>query len=282
MRYLRFFFLLATVALFSCNKDADVPSDGDIVVNRVGGTFSVAADKQVIFSPGNLQYNAVTHIWRFAENQYDCIADGNAYISSYYDGWIDLFGWGTSGFMVAPYCASLDADDYENGGQGIENNNNDWGRFITISNAGSGARVWRTLSSSEWEYLIEGRDKAKDKLAPALVCDYPGLVILSDYFHTPDSCVFAATFDNGFESNSYNARQWSKMEAAGAIFLPAAGYRYGDFVDDVDLCGNYWTSSYFEDGTAYVFNFDSYEEDLSIPPIALCYGHSVRLVRDVK
>lgn len=62
------------------------------------GKFSVAKDRQVAFSKGNLQYRASTDTWRFAENQYDYIGNGNANKSATYDGWIDLFGWGTSGF----------------------------------------------------------------------------------------------------------------------------------------------------------------------------------------
>lgn len=46
-------------------------------------------------SPGNLQYQASTGIWRFAEHQYDYIGSGNENISTSYSGWIDLFGWGT-------------------------------------------------------------------------------------------------------------------------------------------------------------------------------------------
>lgn len=282
MKYFRLSFLLVAVLIVSCGKDQDVPSDGDIVINHVSGTFSVSTSKQVRFAPGNLQYNAAQNKWRFAENQYDCTADYNSYIGSNFDGWIDLFGWGTSGFMVAPYCSSTEAEDYGNNGQGAEDNNYDWGRFVTISNAGTGARVWRTLSLSEWEYLIEGRAKAKEKFAPATVCGYPGLVLLSDYFRRPDSCTFAATFDNGFESNIYEDWQWRKMEAAGAVFLPAAGYRYGDFVGDVDVWGNYWSSSFFDDGMAYAFNFDEYEEDVSYPPRAVYLGFAVRLVRDVE
>ena len=282
MKYSKLILLVFTVAFASCGKDMDVPSDGDVVIDRIGGKFSVSDSKQVFFSPGNLQYNAALNRWRFAENQYDCIADGNAYASSHYDGWIDLFGWGTSGFLVAPYSTSTDAADYEYHASGAEDNNCDWGRFNSISNDGTGARVWRTLTVSEWEYLIESRMKAKEKIAPATVCGYPGLLLLSDNFHVPDSCTFAATFDNGYESNTYEDWQWSKMEKAGAIFLPAAGTRYGLQVDDVDAYGTYWTSSYFENGTSYAFSFDDYEEDLSLPPIALYYGHSVRLVRDVE
>ena len=74
------------------------------------GVFTVAEGKTVTFSSGNLQYNAAqgSHYcadgsvqqgtWRFAEHQYDYIGKANSNISQSYDGWIDLFGWGTSGY----------------------------------------------------------------------------------------------------------------------------------------------------------------------------------------
>ena len=86
------------------------------------GPFSVSATKKVMFSPGNLQFNAMKGIhqcadgtsqqgtWRFAEHQWDYVGDatnGNVYengtkcdnakINSTYNGWIDFFGWGTNG-----------------------------------------------------------------------------------------------------------------------------------------------------------------------------------------
>ena len=70
-----------------------VGSEGSLV-----GKFSVSASKQVVFSKGNLQYQASTNTWRFAENQYDYVGEANENISATYDGWIDLFGWGTSGY----------------------------------------------------------------------------------------------------------------------------------------------------------------------------------------
>ena len=61
--------------------------------------FTVNSEgKQVYFSQGNLQYQASTNTWRFAENQYDAIGNDNSNISSTNEGWIDLFGWGTSGY----------------------------------------------------------------------------------------------------------------------------------------------------------------------------------------
>lgn len=74
------------------------------------GVFSIAEGKTVSFAPGNLQYNAVqgSHLradgttgkgtWRFAENQWDYVGSNNEKIAENYDGWIDLFGWGTSGY----------------------------------------------------------------------------------------------------------------------------------------------------------------------------------------
>ena len=273
MKYsVSFFILIFSLFLFSCNKDLDIPQDGDVVTYGLSGTFSVASDRVVAFAPGNLQYNAVSHKWRFAESQYDFIGSDNANIGSHYNGWIDLFGWGTSGFMVSPYCAST---------EGADGNNYDWGRFNNISNSGSGTIQWRTLTSEEWEYLLEKRAMAESKYGLATVCDVPGLVIVSDIFKVPERCTFVATFEDEFASNIYNSTQWKQMEEAGAIFLPAAGNRTGTTVDDVGGYGAYWTSTYDEEGAAFAVCFDQYQ--ISLPPatIAAYYGHSVRLVRDV-
>jgi hypothetical protein len=61
-------------------------------------TFSVSDTTSVQFSRGNLQYNAALDKWRFALRQYDFACGDNANASETYDGWIDLFGWGTSGW----------------------------------------------------------------------------------------------------------------------------------------------------------------------------------------
>ena len=86
------------------NPDPDPSTAGGI------GVFSIAEGKTVCFAKGNLQFNAVqgAHAcadgktrkgtWRFAEHQWDCIGTANENIAETYDGWIDLFGWGTSGY----------------------------------------------------------------------------------------------------------------------------------------------------------------------------------------
>ncbi|MBQ3677498.1 MAG: hypothetical protein II926_09075, partial [Bacteroidales bacterium] len=72
----------------------ELPTEG-VLTN---GVFTVAKGKQVYFSQANLQYNASSNVWRFAEHQYDIIGEDNSNISKSYNGWIDLFGWGTSGY----------------------------------------------------------------------------------------------------------------------------------------------------------------------------------------
>lgn len=42
-------------------------------VGAINGLFSVSATQQVYFSQGNLQYQASTNTWRFAENQWDYV-----------------------------------------------------------------------------------------------------------------------------------------------------------------------------------------------------------------
>jgi len=83
-----------TVTTEENNKSAE------ITVIVISGKFSVSGTKQVVFSPGNLQYNTGTNEWRFAPHQYDiCHVDGDKVGEDYEDWkkdskWTDLFGWG--------------------------------------------------------------------------------------------------------------------------------------------------------------------------------------------
>lgn len=219
------------------------------------GKFSVSATKQVYFSQGNLQYQASTGTWRFAENQYDVIGDDNKNISSTYEGWIDLFGWGTSGYNSKyPYMTSTTRSDYGDGSNDIAGTNYDWGVCNAISNGGNKAGMWRTLTKDEWKYLYSTRTNASDLHGQATVNEQAGYILLPDGWSTPSGLTFTA--DPGdFTTNSYSAAEWSKMEAAGAVFLPCAGSRYSTDVDYVGSYGLYWSSTARSDASAYDFNF---------------------------
>ncbi|MCQ2232869.1 MAG: hypothetical protein MJZ30_13585 [Paludibacteraceae bacterium] len=253
-------------------------SNSSAVDGKLRGRFSVSATKQVSFSMGNLQYQASTKTWRFAENQYDVIGTKNENISSTYSGWIDLFGWGTSGYNSRyPYMTSTDYSDYGNGIYDISGTNYDWGVYNAISNGDNKAGMWRTLTKSEWEYLFDTRTNAENLRGLATVNGQTGYILLPDGWSMPSGLTFTANFGD-YTTNSYSASEWSKMEAAGAVFLPAAGYRYGASVSDVGSYGGYWSSTYYSYRFAYGFNFSSSVGTRNYNN--RYFGNSVRLVQE--
>ncbi len=241
--------------------------------------FSVSADKQIYFSQGNLQYQASTGTWRFAEHQYDMIGSDNSNISSSNTGWIDLFGWGTSGYNSKnPYMTSTSYSDYGDGSNDIAGTNYDWGVYNKISNGGNAAGMWRTLTNSEWNYVISNRTDARYLRGTATVNGVNGLILLPDNWTLPIGVTFTYG-EGGWSQNTYSASEWSKMEANGAVFLPAAGYRYGTGVYYVGS-GYYWSSSANDSNSAYglYFSSDAVDPDGG----SRDGGRSVRLVRGVE
>ena len=261
-----------------------------VSVGSIPFEFSVSTERKIVFSMGNLQYQASTKQWRFAEHQYDIIGDANKNISSTYSGWIDLFGWGTSGWnsganAYQPYSTRTSYSDYCPGGDYTNNltggyANADWGVYNKISNGGNQAGQWRTLTKEEWKYLINTRADASSKKGFATVNNVKGLVLLPDDWTLPTGVTFTSGVSGSFAQNTYSASDWSKMEANGAVFLPAAGSRYGTEVDYVGSYGYYWSSSAYGYGNAGGLNFSSYSENAD--GRSRIFGLSVRLVRVVE
>ena len=258
--------IMAAVMVMSvgCHKDSISPI---LPGGALPGLFSVSATQQVFFSQGNLQYQASTNTWRFAEHQYDYVgtqtSDGfgyyggnvsgsdNRYISSTYSGWIDLFGWGTGS---NPTLTSVDGDY----GAFV-----DWG-CNPISNGGNTNNLWRTLTKSAWDYLFNSRTDASSKCGTGNINGVGGLIILPDSWTLPSECSFASGFaiinpntHPDWTHNSYTLAQWAQMEAAGAVFLPAAGYRLGTYVHDVGNFGGYWSSMPYSEYYASNMDFNS-------------------------
>ena len=252
------------------------------------GTFSVSDSKQVTFSPGNLQYTQSTNAWSFAENQYDYIGTDNVTGGSvstdatYGDSKsgtaladkIDLFGWSTSSTNFG-VSTSTDYNDYS--GSFV-----DWGTNQIGSDA---PNTWRTLTYDEWNYLLNNRNNASSLCGVAQVNGVNGLVFLPDNW----TCPVGVTFKSGFHSSSgvdyyaayqtFTSDQWSKLEAAGAIFLPAAGHRFGSNVDGVQFNGHYWSAT--EDYSSYAFYLGFYSGGAGIRYNNRGSGQSVRLVKDL-
>jgi hypothetical protein len=268
-------------------------SGGNVPQGAINGLFTINANgDQVYFSQGNLQYQASTNTWRFATNQYDYIGDANSNISQNYSGWIDLFGWGTSGnnhgaVCYQPWSTSQTNSDYYAYGQSTYNlydqtGQADWG-YNAISNGGNTTNTWRTLtggSNGEWRYIFETRSTPSGiRYAKAQVNGVKGVVLLPDdwsasYYSLSNTNQAGASFG----SNVISSTQWSTLEQHGAVFLPAAGGRSGTSVSVVGSYGIYWSASYSNSSSAYSVYFHG--SNLNPQSSSNRYdGFSVRLVR---
>lgn len=245
--------------------------------------FSVSSTQQVFFSKGNLQYQASTGTWRFAEHQWDYVGGtssngteyGNVYengvkcdnsqISQNYSGWIDLFGWATSGWNNNNHY--YQPWDTENTGWSIDGYgygywdgeyarysmtgdyaNMDWGVYNAISNGGNEAGIWRTISRDEFSYMIDYRPNAEYKRSIATVNGVVGYIILPDAWILPDGIEFLGSAANA-DINVYDLDEWMVMENAGALFFPNTGMRDGSQYSVGNGC--YWTSYSSGDGSAW-------------------------------
>lgn len=269
---------------------SEVPEGG------INALFSINENgDKVWFSKGNLQYQASSDTWRFAENQWEVCDSltGDHTNSDYVSGstaWIDLFGWGTSGYShgaicYQPWSNSTTSSDYLAYGQSGCNLSDqsgmaDWGYNI-ISNGGNVEHSsWRSLTDEEWNYLLIERHNSNNLFGYGKVNGMNGLILLPDDWSSPQGI----TFISGFSSweNNLTEKQWSRMETAGAVFLPAAGMRNGDLVYHVMGSGDYWSSRCLQNaGSQYgsyalYFGYEMVRPDYVVDRNS---GLSVRLVR---
>lgn len=252
----------------------------DKSLGKLNGKFSVSSTKQVSFSQGNLQYQASTNTWRFAENQYDIIGEDNKNISANYDGWIDLFGWGTSGYNGKfPYMTSTNHYEYGNENSSITDTNYDWGINNPISNGGNKEGMWRTLTADEWKFLYQGRVNAKNLRAQATINGREGYLFLPDSWSAPSNLKIIEDPGN-FTSNIYSSLEWRILEDAGAVFLPCAGNRQETTSFGFNVFGWYWSSTYNNDISGKAYDFYFFESGVAPNYYSFrYYGHSVRLVK---
>lgn len=229
-------------------KVVNITTDVTVDANApLSGVFSVGAATKVKFSKGNLQLTAA-NTWKFADNQWDYFGTFQS------DNHRDLFGWGAAN----PNNTSTTDSQYTW---------SEWGENTNLVSAlGSG---WRTLTSAEWTYLFNtrtvngGTGSGKSYTLGQSVSGKLGVVLYPD----------------NYTGSVYAGSDWSTFEAAGCVFLPAAGYRSGSSVYGVGSFGLYWSST--PNGTNYACYLDFYSS--SVFPASFndrCYGYSVRLVQD--
>ena len=275
------------------------------------GKFSVSSTDKVYFSKGNLQYTKSTGKWSFMDHQYSTVETTDQAIGDDYASQdvVSLFGWGTSGWnngntYYQPYNTAYVSSSGSSKGYGYGPKNGttytydltgtyanaDWGHNA-ISNGGNTANTWRTLTKDEWTYLFNTRSAstvngtADARYAKAyLFGTTHGVIIFPDVYSHPAGVTpptgINATSSTSWYGKKYTATDCAKMEAAGCVFLPAAGWRDATTIRRVNEYVRYWTSSTYS-SAGYAHNVGI--EDTSMPPANYNqknYGYSVRLVHD--
>ena len=274
------------------------------------GKFSVSSTDKVYFSKGNLQYTKSTGIWSFMDHQYSTVETLNQNVGDDYadQDVVSLFGWGTSGWnngntYYQPYNTAYVSSSGSSKGYGYGPKNGstytydltgtyanaDWGHNA-ISNGGNTADTWRTLTKDEWTYLfntrsastVNGTENARYTKAYLFGTTH-GVIIFPDVYTHPAGVTaptgINATSSTSWDGNRYTATDWAKMEAAGCVFLPAAGWRDATTIRKVNEYVRYWTSTYYNAGFAHnvgIANSSMTPADYNQKN----YGYSVRLVHD--
>lgn len=252
--------------------------------NLLPGKFSVSYTHSVRFSRGNLLAmtnggvpSAANTTWSFHQNQYSACSSNN----NVYD-YCDLFGFSSPSTYY---------------GLSTSTNNNDYsGDFVDWGTVFGPESHWRTLTSDEWNYLINYR--AASTINGTRNARYAfirltsgssyrnGLLLFPDTFTWPSVAGSAPTSLNTIYCNSlpsYTIAQFSALQAAGCVFLPCASVRYGETIYGFR---SYWTSTIYDQNSARIFNFSSsaYGGTNVEPSTAIdgrYKGCPVRLVQDV-
>lgn len=241
-------------------------------IAEIGGKFIInAKGDTAVFSRGNLQYKQSSDTWRCAPKQYDWAGEaaneqmGNAA----YAGWVDLFSWSIGAENNYGATSAYLSTAYHN------KDFVDWGTKFEGE--------WATLSSAQWQYLLNSRSDANDKWGMAMIEDNLGMIILPEEWNAPTGITFVPRTNPTSElwddedkiddtedhyrvkaenmpANKFTLDEWAELEAAGAIFLPYAGRRsggYGNHINRLDeevaeeynftyyenYLGTYWTST---------------------------------------
>lgn len=160
--------LLVSFALVSYKTVPTSNHEGEL-----SGKFSISPTEKVVFSKGNLRYCPATKLWRFANHQWEYIGKANEFKSeaefNNYRGWIDMFGFCTSGWYDGHYNINYKPsfgrkeykeENYEYEGYGPHRNaprrddpRYDWGMYNRIINGGYIKNSWRCLNEQELYYL---------------------------------------------------------------------------------------------------------------------------------
>ena len=257
------------------------------------GLFSVAEDRQVYFSKGNLQYRPMDGEWRLAPEQYHRCFEGLGeyeFGENYAnwqgtDKWTDVFYWGMWIVGGNPYWVSSEEVEYT---LPLDEDGN------LVGDCAYGAE-WTVLSRDEWKYLIYQRPDAHKKRGGAIIGEVLGAVILPDDWSNPEGLQplmwdYKVVHDEDVP-NRYSVEEWKRLETAGAVFLPKTYtifYGIGSHVSSEIYLTRSWCDVTNDEGEGFNFLlaenmirfFKTWADDNNT--IYSSSSHPVRLVRYYK
>ncbi len=231
--------------------------------------FSVSGDKEVYFSKANLRYNESSGVWSFHDNQIDgCFgyvtgSHPQGYNVSLNGTKMDRFCWG----LQSP--TTTGESDYVDGSRNLNRTDGtDWGCALT----GEGNNNWRTLTSAEWNYLLNNANRGSKRFMKVTIGTLnitdpntnttynsyfiSGLFIAPDNFD-PSQYSFSSSFGgkswNNTTCQGLGIADANTLLAAGCVFLPALGYRdengyqdwyyYSSSPTNTNFVGYYWSAT---------------------------------------
>ena len=232
---------------------------------------------KVQFTTSNLMWDAGNKQFRLMDNPWSIIeASGTSIGTRSINEDIGLFKWAASGEQnLWPWTTKTNSTEFGPNKRffatRIDGYYWDWGDNVVYDAQGDQMTAprqqsrLRTLESREWMYLLFERTCA-NRFEFAKVNDIGGLVIFSDDYTHPSN-VIAIKYANKKLSeiyhdlnrvwsrmvNNYTIEQFGYMAAAGAVFLPGAGYTSDETGNMVTYTGSttvdnrpelfYWTST---------------------------------------
>ena len=265
------------------------------------GAFSVSDTKTITFARSNLAYFGASnhvHPWRLMEYPWSIIESGpdNSPIILGENEDFSLFAWATSGYADptrpdwdwTPWKTDNSGSKYGpaigSGEWTSDSDQWDWAIYNDIYEFGGNTPLsgWRTPTADEWINIFARSDTYI--FANATVNSVAGMMLFPDGFTLPDG-VAAIVNINGymsFTANVFSLSQWDRLEAAGVVFLPAAGCssRGTSQFTQVGTMGYYQSSTAYNSSQAHQMRFSAANGQ----PANHGYrqsGFSVRLVRDL-
>lgn len=264
--------LLSLLALLLCAVTQGAWAQTGIL----NGVFSVSETKKVSFAQGNL--TRADGKWAFLTNSWE-------------------------------YNTSAAANDKLDTADGAEHFQ--WGTVFKAANSGESEVVddittdlgtdWRGLSQAEWRYLMGYDGNNSGEQSPKRSVDWHRyakvtgaavgtgnkryVLIFPDKFTesdwTDDMGDKPTAFDGTDESSfAYTAANFTAMQTAGIVILPAAGYKYKGSWYNVGSYSDTWLTTSYNSSNAYMIQF--FGDAMRTGTLAKGNYLPVRLVKEIQ